>query len=55
MNQPDKNDSDCDSLWKMRTLFDQLIDTCDKLYSPSEHLVLDEVIVLFRARVTFKQ
>jgi hypothetical protein len=29
--------------------------TYSKFYSPSEHLAVDEVIVLFRGRVIFKQ
>jgi hypothetical protein len=33
----------------MKTLFDQLNYT--KFYSPSEHLAVDELIVLFKGRV----
>jgi hypothetical protein len=55
INQLDKNDSNYDRLLKMRTLSDQLIDACAKFYSPYEHLAVDEVIVLFRGRVIFKQ
>jgi hypothetical protein len=47
MNQPDKNDK----LWKT----DQLNDTYAKFYSPSDHLAVNEVIVLFKWRVIFKQ
>jgi hypothetical protein len=32
----------------MRTLFDQLYEAYAIFYSPSEHLALDEVIVLFQ-------
>jgi hypothetical protein len=39
----------------MRTLSDQLNDTYAKFCSPSEHLAVDEVTVLFRRRVIFKQ
>jgi hypothetical protein len=46
MNQPDKNDND--RLWKMVTLFDQQNDIYAKFYSPSEHLSVDKVIVLFK-------
>jgi hypothetical protein len=38
MKQADKNESNYDRFWKMRTLFDQLNDTCAKFYSLSEHL-----------------
>jgi len=48
VNQPDKNDSTYGCLWKMRTLFDQLCDAYAKFYSPSEHLAVDEVIVLYK-------
>jgi hypothetical protein len=47
MNQPHKNDNNYDILWKMRTIFDQLNDACIKFCSPSEHLAVGEVIVLF--------
>jgi len=36
-----------DRLWKIRDLFE--------IYNPSEHLVVDEVIVKFKGRVIFKQ
>jgi hypothetical protein len=39
----------------MRTLYDQLSDTCAKFDTPSEYLAVDEVIVLFKGIVTFKQ
>jgi hypothetical protein len=54
MNQPDKNNNNCDRLWKMRTLSDQLSDAYAKFYSPAEHLVVNEVM-LFKGRVIFKQ
>jgi hypothetical protein len=34
-----------DRLWKLRTLFDMLNGLCAKFYTPSEHLVVDEVEV----------
>jgi hypothetical protein len=39
----------------MRTLFDQSNDTYAKFYSPSENLAVDEVIMLFKDRVIFRQ
>jgi len=51
MDHPDKNDK----LWKMRILFDQLNDAYAKFYSPSAHLAVNEVIVLIKGRVIFKQ
>jgi len=55
MNQPDKNDNKYDRPLKMRTLFDQLNDAYAKFYNPSECSAMDEVIMLFKGRVLFKQ
>jgi hypothetical protein len=54
-NQPDKTDENYDRLWKMRTIFEKLNDAYAKYYSPTEHLAIDEVILLFKVGVTFKQ
>jgi len=51
-NSPDKAD---DRVWKMRTIFDKLSDSYVKHYSPSEHLVVDAITVLFQDMVIFKQ
>jgi hypothetical protein len=48
-------DDNFDRLWKMRTIFDMLNDVYAKYYSPTEHLAVDEIIVLFKGRVVFKQ
>jgi hypothetical protein len=39
----------------MRNVFDSLNDTYSKYYVPSEHLAVDEIFVLFKSRVNFKQ
>jgi hypothetical protein len=44
-----------DSLWKMWNLSQFLNKTFSKFYSPSEHLAVEEVIVLFKGRVIFQQ
>ena len=44
-----------DRLWKIRDLFEILRTNFAKFYNPSEHLVVDEVIVKFKGRVIFKQ
>ena len=44
-----------DRLWKIRDLFEILRTNFAKFYSPSEHLMVDEVIVKFKGRVIFKQ
>jgi len=48
MKLPEKNDNNYDRLWKIITLFDQINNTYAKFYSPSEHLAVDEVTVLFK-------
>jgi hypothetical protein len=50
-----KRGDNFDRLWKMRTIFDMLSDAYAKYYSPTEHLAVDEIIVLFNSRVVFKQ
>jgi hypothetical protein len=39
----------------MRTIFDKLSYAYVKYYSPTDHLAGNDVIVLFRGRVVFKQ
>jgi hypothetical protein len=39
----------------MRTIFNELSDAYAKYYSPTEHLAIDEIFVLFKGRVVFKQ
>jgi hypothetical protein len=54
-NEPDMTDENSDRLWKMRNLFEILNKKISKYYSPSEHLTVDEVIVLYKGRVIFRQ
>ena len=44
-----------DRPWKIRDLFEILRTKFPKLYNPSKHLAVDEVIVKFKGRVLFKQ
>ena len=48
-------DEKSDRLWKMQNLFEILKENFSKFYSPSEHLAVDEVIVLYKGRVIFRQ
>ena len=48
-------DKNSDRLWKMRHLFEILNEKFSKFCSPSEHLVVDEVIFKFKERVIFRQ
>lgn len=41
-------------LWEMIIIFDTLSDACAEFYGSSEHLVADEVIILFKGWVIFK-
>jgi hypothetical protein len=41
--------------WKTRFLSDMLNDTYVKFYRPSEHLAIDEGLVLVNRTVTFKK
>jgi len=51
--ESDMTDENSDRLRKIRNLFK--IMTFSKFYSPSEHLIIDEVIVLYKERVIFQQ
>jgi len=51
---PNKGE-ECDRLWKLRTVFDNLNEAYAKFCNPSEHLALDEVIAKFKGRVIFRQ
>jgi hypothetical protein len=54
-DEPDKRDDNFDILWKMKSISDMLNDAYAKYYSPTEHLAVDEITVLFKVRVVFKQ
>jgi len=54
-NEPDKTDETYDQLWKMRAMFDKLINSYAKYYSPNKPLVVNGIIVFFKGRVIFKQ
>ena len=52
---PNRDDPEYDRLWKIRQIFNSLNSKFCELYHPSEHLAVDEVIVLFKGRVVFRQ
>jgi hypothetical protein len=52
-NEGDKNDENYDRLWKIRQVFDMINVAHSKFYNPSEHLAIDEGIVLFKGKVAF--
>jgi hypothetical protein len=47
-NEPDMTEENSDMLRKMRNLFEILNRKFSKFYNPSEHLAVEEVIVLFK-------
>jgi len=46
-------DENSDRLWTLRNLFEILNKAFSKLYGPSAHLAVDEVIILFKRRIIF--
>jgi len=52
---PNYDDPDYDRLWKIRKIFDTLNNKFCELCKPTEHLAVDEVIVLYEGRVVFRQ
>jgi len=50
-NEPDMTDENSDRLWRVRRRFEILNKAFSKFYSSSEHLAVDEVIILFKRRV----
>ena len=54
-NEPDLTDENSDWLWKIRNLFDILIEKFSKFCNPSEPLAVDEFIVKYQGRVIFRQ
>jgi hypothetical protein len=45
--EPDKTDENYDQLWKRRTIFNNPSDVHSKYSSPTEHLAVSEIILLF--------
>ena len=52
---PNHDDPNYDRLWKIRNIFDTLNNKFGELYNPTEHLAVDEAIVLYKRRVVFQQ
>ena len=48
-------DENSDRLWKLLNLFEILNETFSKFCSTSEHLTVDEVIILFKGKVIFRR
>ena len=51
---PNHDDPDYNRLWKIWKIFDTLNKFCEP-YNPTEHLAVDEVIVLYKGKVVYWQ
>jgi hypothetical protein len=49
------DDPEYNRLWNIRKIFDTLNNKFCEVYNPAEHLAVDEVIVLYKQRVVFRQ
>ena len=49
------NDPDRDKLYKLREVVDMIKNSCGNAYSPGKNLSMDESLVLFKGRLSFKQ
>jgi len=54
-NPTNRDDPHYDRLWKISNVSDTLNNKFYELYNPTEHLAINEVIVLFKGRVIFWQ
>ena len=54
-DSPNHDNPDYDRLWIIRNIFDKLNNKFCEMYNPTEHLAVDEVIVLYKGRVVFGQ
>ena len=49
------DDPGCDKLYKVREIINMIRNTCSEVYSPGKYLSMDESLVLFKGRLSFKQ
>jgi hypothetical protein len=54
-NANDNNDPNYGRLRKIRRIFDMVNEVYSKYHFPTEHLTVDEVIILYKGKVNFKQ
>ena len=48
-------DPERDKLYKLREVVNMMKDICGKVYAPGKYLNMDESLVLFKGRLSFKQ
>jgi len=54
-NFENNNDPDYNRLWKIQKIFDTLNNKFCEMYILTEHLAVDEVIMLYKRRLVFRQ
>jgi len=54
-NPLSRDDPDYERLWKIRKIFDTLSNKFCEMYNPTEHLAVDEIIMLYKGKVIFRQ
>jgi len=54
-NEAERTEENYDRLCKLGFVFETLNKTFSKFYNPSESLAIDEVLVLLKGRVVFRQ
>ena len=54
-NPPSRDNPDFNRFWKIRKIFDTLSNKFCEMYNPTEHLAVDEVIMLYKGKVIFGQ
>ena len=52
-NPPNHDNPNYDRLWKTQKILDTVNNKFCEVYNPTEHLAVDEVIVLYKGRVVF--
>ena len=52
---PNHDDPNYDRLRKVRKIIDTLNNKFCEMYNPTEHLAVDEVVMLYKGRVVFRQ
>lgn len=51
----DRNHPEYDKLFKVRPIYNKVLNQCQMIYSPAEYQAIDEAMVAFRGRLSFKQ
>jgi hypothetical protein len=52
---PNREDANYNRLWKIKKVFDTVNNKFCEMYNPTERLAVDEMIVMYKGRVIFRQ